>query len=232
MTINVDNVKELCQVYAQNPETRARYSHCLYAPAKEFTRRLFINEVGSAGIGRVLFLSGGAGSGKSALHHYMERQKRCLILDGTLSSLAEAREQIRLALACGNEVELIHVYCPVEKAVQAAIERAIKLGRGISLESLARTHFHSQATFCDLVRQYFDHGEPVYFALLDNSNYSSPVFRDLSFLESHRYSDLKSVHEKAIHAFDSFLSLYQEKAGKPVPDFIKEAFRKPGRKVA
>lgn len=231
-TINVDNVKELSVIYAANRETRARYSQILYEPAKNFSRRLFEWEIASAGVDRVLFFSGGAGSGKSVLNHYGERQKKCLILDGTLSRLPEALSQIKLAISCSRSVEIIHVYCPLEKAVFAAVDRGIKLGRGMSLDSLASTHFFAQDTFLKLANRYLDSGESVKFAVLDNSDYHDPRFQNLDFLVTRRYKDLSSIHDVAFHAFESALIFHAGKQGMPVPNFIVRAFKKPGRKVA
>jgi hypothetical protein len=230
--INVDNAKELCVFYSKNAETRARYSACLYDAAKRFTRRLFECEVGNSNIKKVIFLSGGAGSGKSVLNFYMEGQKNALVVDGTLSALGDANDQIRLAIACEKQIEIIHVFCPLELAVEASLRRALRSGRTISLESLARTHYRAQTTFLSLLLRFYAKGEPIAFAVMDNSVYSNPHFKDLSFLRNHQYSSLDSVLSTSRHAFQSVCVLLEKETRRPIPDYIKAAFARPGRKVA
>src|SRR5690348_4574110 len=70
-----DSAKELCASYSENKETRAKYSACLYRPAKEFIRNLYDREIGLVDVKTAVFLSGGAGSGKSSLQTFVKRWK-------------------------------------------------------------------------------------------------------------------------------------------------------------
>jgi hypothetical protein len=229
--LNVDQAKELCLIYAANRETRARYSDCLYRPAKQFINRMFQRGVGSSKFDEVLFLSGGTGSGKSVSNAYIEITDHTLVVDGTLSSLKTAKDQITLALACGKKAIIIHVYSPIENAVNAAIKRALELGRVISIESLGSTHFHAQNTLLELAYRYHERGEKVQFKVLDNSDYKNPVQRDLTFLWEKRYSSLQAAQTLSKNALENSLTLYEKNQGSRIAGFIEAVFRKKGRSV-
>lgn len=229
--LNTDNAKELCAIYAANSETRARYSSCIYAPAKRFIMKLFEREIGSKDIATLILLSGGAASGKSVLHPFIKRIKRPLVLDGTLSKYSDAREQIRLALACDKQILVIHVFCPFEAAVHAALRRALDSGRTISLDALAETHFYAQETFLRLASCYRDSGEGVRFSLVDNSVYERPEMKELDFLKSNAHTHLKSLKLKAHETFESACVAYKEETGEELPFHIRHGFARAGRKV-
>lgn len=229
--LNVDNAKELCLFYAANRETRARYSDCIYPAAKRFINQMFEAGAGSPKFSDALFLSGGAGSGKSVFQRFVDVTNRTLVLDGTLSSLRVAREQIGLCIACGKEVIITHIFCPIENAVNAAINRALERGRVISIESLWSTHFYAQYTLLELAIQYHERGQNVRFQILDNSDYKNPIQRDLPFLLKNRYSSLQVAQTLAKNALQNSFLLYEKEHGRRIPSFIEAGFRKKGRSV-
>jgi len=229
-TFNTDNAKELCAVYSARPETRARYSACLYAPAKAFTTKLFRDHV-QLRPRSVSFLSGGAGSGKSVLQNYLGREDRPVVLDGTLSSYAAARADVDFAIQHTRKVRILHVHCPVERALHFAIVRAMKLGRTMSLDALAQTHFYAPET---LLRLAFDYAETreVEITVVDNSDHYAPRLQELAFIETIRPKDLSCLKDQLHDAFSLAVKAQERATGKPFPDYLHAGFARAGRKVS
>jgi hypothetical protein len=229
-TFNTDNVKELCDVYSARPETRARYSSCLYAPAKAFAMRLFREHV-QLRPRSVNFLSGGAGSGKSVLQNYLGREDRPVVLDGTLSAYDAARSDIDFALKYVKKVRILHVHCPVDRAVYFAVERAMKLGRTMALDSLAETHYHAPETFLRLASDYAGARE-IEFTVVNNSNHTNPKVEELDFIEKTRPRQLSCLKSEIHEAFILAIRSQEEATGEPFPGYLRAGFAREGRKVA
>lgn len=227
---NTDNAKELCDVYAARPETRARYSSCLYAPAKAFAMRLFREHV-QLKPRAVNFLSGGAGSGKSVFQFYIRGEDRPVVLDGTLSSYDAARADIDFALKHVKKLRIMHVHCPVERAVHFALVRAMKLGRTMSLDSFSETHYHAPETLLRLATDYADTRE-VEFTVINNSDHLTPSVVELDFIEKTRPRHLSSLKSQINEAFNLSLHAQEKATGQPIPDYIRAGFSRAGRKVA
>ncbi len=66
-----------------------------------------------------------------------------ILVDGTLSDYASARTKIQQALAFGHSVAIVHVHRAFAEAVRMVVHRAIEMGRAVTLDNIAATHFRS-----------------------------------------------------------------------------------------
>jgi methylmalonyl-CoA mutase cobalamin-binding subunit len=62
-----------------------------------------------------------------------------------------------------------YVHTPIEKAVEQAVDRAVKDGRTLPISVLAEGHYDAQAAFRSLLRQHAINAD-VDLAVLDNTN--------------------------------------------------------------
>lgn len=154
--IDPDRAREFCPDYVASRAARGKYSRATYAPAKALTDEMFRRRIVAGPPGLVRFLSGGAGSGKTTVLAAMggELSDAILVMDGTLSKLAPARDKIDFCLAHGCEVEVFHLHRPFAEAVRATVGRAAKEGRRVEPEAAAATHHGAQAVFLTLRDQY------------------------------------------------------------------------------
>ena len=78
--------------------------------------------------GRVAFMAGGSGSGKSeVVLSPLNSSIKALIHDGTLANYKKAQKKIRMALDAGKEVSIHAVYTPIEDALGFAAQRSRKM---------------------------------------------------------------------------------------------------------
>ncbi|MDP3073572.1 MAG: hypothetical protein Q8N18_25030 [Opitutaceae bacterium] len=154
--IDPDRAREFCADYAASIEARGKYSQATYAPAKALTDAIFHRRIAQGPPGLVRFLSGGAGSGKSTVLAALgdKLPEAIIVVDGTLSRLAPAREKIDFCLAQGCEVEVLHLHRPFEEAVRAILARASSAGRRVEPEAAAATHHGAQTVLLALADLY------------------------------------------------------------------------------
>lgn len=228
--LNTDQAKELCREYSENDVDKILFSRAAYPPAKEFIKRLFFLEIELPDISTVTFLGGGAASGKSTAVETWKKNGRFpdnwLIMDGTLSEENDALEQIEAALKRQKQILVIYVYCPVAKAVGFALSRAMKNGRGITIQRLAKTHFYSQKSVLALSEQYTGFPETIGFPVFDNSG-DKPVESNLLSIKEREYKALDQVTAAAQSAYKNECARREEE-GWPVPEHIKGFFEKAG----
>jgi hypothetical protein len=229
MNLNTDNAKEFCDQYYKNNLTRAKFSACIYEPAKDMIKRMYEEVLVTKAVNEVVFLGGGSASGKSVYNYYVEPAPGVLTVDGTLSSYDEVRPQVDRALKLHKHVRIVYVYCPVELAINFALKRAIKMGRTIALEVLAKTHFFSQKTFLRLYRELGTHRD-VMFAVLNNTDFETPSIQPPEFLIEREYDLLDDVFRTVNDTFDNECIAYRQN-GREIPRGVEEAFRKVGRPV-
>jgi len=229
LILDTDAAKELCPEYGTSPEGRIRYSVCAYGPAKMFIRRLFKQEAASKRVQIVLFSSGGTASGKStAMKIWHARGRDVLVVDGTLSDLRTARTQVRYALRKKKIVIIAHVFSPVEIAMRRALDRAVERGRILTIDTFAQTHFKSQRTVFDMDDEFGNHPSFA-IRILDRRSEQGSV-SDLLFLKSNRYETFIRVLERSKQAFADECER-RRLEGSPLPEDIKAAFLRVGRRV-
>ena len=227
--LNTDQAKELCEEYSANENEKIRFSRCVYAPAKAFITKLFRIEIAKKRVSAVMFLAGGAGSGKSTAVEGWKLDGNfppdLLVVDGTLSDFNEAKSQIDLALSHKKSVIVIYVFCPVEKAVKLALDRAIKRGRGLPIPRLAQTHYDSQRTIFRLSADYHLNAN-VQFHVVDNTGVR-PAASDMLSIVSQKYESLDAVTASAQSALHHEQHT-REESGSPLPRNIQELFGQNG----
>ena len=99
-------------------------------------------------------------------------------MDGTLSDYAAARAKIRQALALRHTVAMVHVHRAFAETVRMVVKRAIEMGRAVTLDNIAATHFRSAETLFKLAEEF---GERIDIRVLENSG-DQPV-RTISLAE-------------------------------------------------
>ena len=94
-----------------------------------------------------------------------------MTLDGTLSKLERARQQVQAALDSKRRVEIRYVYRSPAKAAQGAIERAIASGRPVPVDALAQAHANAPRVVKALAQEYAGH-EKVEIIFIHNDGES------------------------------------------------------------
>jgi hypothetical protein len=160
--IDTDRAREFSQDYCASNESKTRFSRASYNPAKALVDEIYRRKIESgfyAGSGRILFTSGGTGAGKSSALAMVKDeanpdQKYDLLVDGTLSDYWAARSKILNALSRGHEVAIFHFHREFAQTVKMVIKRAIDMGRAVTLDNIAATHFRSAETLFKLAEEF------------------------------------------------------------------------------
>ena len=172
--IDTDRAREFSPDYCTSKVSRTRYSRAVYQPAKALADEIYRREIcksADSKMRRVLFTSGGTGAGKSTALAMVGVEsessgKYDLLVDGTLSDFAAARVKIRQALALGHTVAIVHVHRAFAETVRMVVKRAIEMGRAVTLDNIAPTHFRSAETLFKLAEEF---GERIDIRALENS---------------------------------------------------------------
>lgn len=176
--IDVDSARELCPAYANSYKNRARLAPLIHEPASQIVKAVWhalLNEsFGETGF--VIFLAGGSGSGKSTVVQSKKFQNAfrdaIVIYDSTFSSYASANIKIQEGLSAGKDVDIYYIHRNAKDAAYSVVERAVRSGRTIPIQEIAKIHWGSQNTIFELCEQYKD-SENVTIYLFDNSNSGS-----------------------------------------------------------
>jgi hypothetical protein len=173
--IDTDMAREFCPEYRTDAAGRTQWSRATYKPAKWLSEQVYLRLLGSVRFwdkrARIIFTSGGSGAGKTTARLALweenlvsvpspEDREIGLVVDGTLSNFEHAQQQIVTAMADGHTVAVLHVDVNFEDAVRRVIERAVQMGRVVTLENLAKNHEDARATFLRLIDAF---GESVEF---------------------------------------------------------------------
>lgn len=173
--IDTDMAREFCPEYRADAEGRSRWSRATYKPAKWLSEQVYLRLLGSIRFwekrARVIFTSGGSGSGKTTARLALWQENLVsvpspedrvigVVVDGTLSNFDLAQQQIVTALAAGHVVAVLHVDVEFEDAVRRVIRRAVEMGRVVTLENLAKNHVEARSTFLRLIDAF---GEAIEF---------------------------------------------------------------------
>jgi hypothetical protein len=173
--LSTDAARELFPEYSASREARAKYAAAVQEPAsaliKEIWRRM-LQETDPSGDNDVLFLAGGAGSGKSSIARDVPGGEALttethIVYDTTLSDYASAVRKINQALNAGKFVQIIYVHRLIEGATRGVVARAVEHGRTVPLKVLARDHFNAQRTLFRLIKHY-NGDDRVRISVVDN----------------------------------------------------------------
>ena len=159
---DTDRARELCADYRATKATRTRFSRAIYNPAKALADEIYRREICRTAPPRgwrILFTSGGTGLGKSTALGWLSEEPETdehydILVDGTLSDHEATQAKIREALALGHRVTVIHVFRAFAEAVRLVVQRAIEMGRAVTLDNIAATHFRSRETLFKLVEEF------------------------------------------------------------------------------
>jgi hypothetical protein len=194
--INADIFRDLVPAYNQSGATMARYAGATHEAVKVATEKYWQDMLARTDLpGRkaVVFLAGGAASGKGSSMTKAglgaQRSGAQIVLDGTFSNYAKAKQKVEQALASGRSVEIYHIHRDVRKAVVGMINRAVvdKKWRTVPVETMVRDHVMAQQTTMKLAREFSGHPR-VAIVLVDNNVDGQPAkIADLSLLEQENY---------------------------------------------
>ena len=170
--IDVDMVRELSPQYRADRSQAARIHRAASDLSKELFAQALARPVAQGRDPVAVFTAGGGGSGKStAIRHLMGEGRADVTLDGTLSKLERARQQVQAALDSGRDVQIRYVYRSPAKAAQGAIERAIASGRPVPVDVLAQAHANAPRVVKALAQEYAGH-EKVEIIFIHNDGES------------------------------------------------------------
>ena len=160
--LSADLALELFPAWAGTRESRALKVAAVAEPARAlvkeaFRRALYEKPPGS----RFLFLGGGEGSGRIAAAKGVDSTKSrfdeaAVVYDSSMGlDFQNTERRIEEALAHGHPVDLVFVWCPVEKAVRNAVSEAIHgSGKTMPMDDIAQDHFHAPRNFRALADKY------------------------------------------------------------------------------
>jgi nucleotide-binding universal stress UspA family protein len=229
--IDTDRARELCADYSATKATRTRFSRAVYNPAKALAEEIYRREIRRAaprGGWRILFTSGGIGVGKSTALAWLSEEPKAdehydILVDGTLSDHQAAQEKIREALALGHRVTVIHVHREFSETVKLVVKRAIEIGRAVTLDNIAATHFRSRETLFDLVEEF---GARLTVRVLENRGEEPSRVISLPELASEQARSVDQLREMAHALFvNEFASLKVD-----YPDIHEAFFQKGSRR--
>lgn len=237
-TVNTDDAKNLYKPYAKNKSGLTRFSRATYAPAKALANELFRRELQSEFVEHVIFMGGGTASGKSSGIRVVESlfDSADLVLDGTLAALPTVRPQVLAAMDRGLVIDIVFIHCPFEIALRRALHRADELGRSLSLDVMAGSHFHSQKSLIAL-HDEFGGDDQFEAVVIDNSTDSEPaqpfaIESGIEYIRELQYSDLDGLRQKASNLFHEACDEFHEEKGYQLPTTIRDTFLREGREVS
>ncbi|GEM_PF-5176390 len=211
--IDTDRAREFSPDYCASKASRTRYSQAVYQPAKALADEIFRREiikVAPAEGWRILFTSGGTGAGKSTALAWLSEEPQTddqydILVDGSLSDHPAARAKIREALALGHRVTVIHVFRAFAETVRLAVKRAIAMGRAVTLDNIAATHFRSREALFKLVEEF---GTRIKVRVLENCGNEPSRVISVPELASKQGDSVDRLREMAHSVFtDEFASL-------------------------
>ena len=172
--IDTDRAREFSPDYCASKASRTRFSRAVYQPAKALADEIYRREIrkgAPAEQRRIVFTSGGTGAGKSTVLATLDaesqsRDQSDIIVDGTLSDYTAALAKIRAALALGHRVTIVHVHRAFEETMRMVVQRAIEMGRAVTIDNIAATHFRSAETLFKLADEF---GTLINIRVLENT---------------------------------------------------------------
>lgn len=165
--LNADLARELSPRYQRHAD-RILYTAATYSPCSTYVLKRLLRTLQSpfAKERLVLFLAGGAASGKTTAIGRNVIDAADIVFDSNLAQLPKAKLMIEAALTAGWVVFIIYVHRNFRVACESMLERAVQNGRHIPFRSaeaqdLASLHFNAQRTIVELDRIYADNDRVV-----------------------------------------------------------------------
>lgn len=207
--LNTDVARELSPHYMKDRTKSA----AVHEPASWFIKKLYAQRLADMPKeGRVVFTSGGTGSGKTTAINGVEAAKQLqdeahVVYDTNMNTEASAVKKIEQALAAGGHVHIIHVQRdPVDALVNGALKRAMSqrekfgTGRTVPLVEHAKTHVGAAQTIQALAERYADNPR-VHIGIIDNTRgKGKAALADLDFIRRFDYSDMEGKLHAALDA--------------------------------
>ncbi len=228
--ISADNARSLYEPWNESNENRQQLSGALGVPGGKLAQQVYDDAISQTQDGRVLFLAGGQGSGKTSAISDRELRGADVIYDNTFSNPARAEANIQKALHNGNQVRIHFIYKPLEEAVTGAIERAHAAGRIERPQQMAATHLASQKTFMTMAEKFADNPD-VAFVVTDATGVTQkgglPKPMALEDLRQRAYTEpVAELQKRAKLAADEHFSQHP---GRYSPEFQSRVLREVGR---
>ncbi|MEI7908513.1 MAG: dihydropteroate synthase, partial [Verrucomicrobiota bacterium] len=189
--------QELSPIYAENRQSRQRWSMATLEPAGAFITWLFHQRLDDfkdlTEPPLIGFNAGGQGSGKTTATLGLGVAEANLVMDGTLQDLERSKIHIEAAIASGALVQLRFVYCPWELAVKNILRRtAEEGGRMVTLQRAASGHYQAARSALEFIGRFASHPHfSVWVA--DNSEFTHPLGRDADWLRQHLHPSIKQL---------------------------------------
>ena len=200
--IDVDMVRELSPQYRADRSQAARIHRAASDLSKELFAQALARPVAQGRDPVAVFTAGGGGSGKStAIRHLMGEGRADVTLDGTLSKLERARQQVQAALDSGRDVQIRYVYRSPAKAAQGAIERAIASGRPVPVDVLAQAHANAPRVVKALAQEYAGHEKvEIIFIHNDGESLADAFVAPVEEIPDVDEQEARSAFESAVDA--------------------------------
>ena len=195
--LDCNAAQELSPIYAENRQSRQRWSMATLEPAGAFITWLFHQRLDDfkdlTEPPLIGFNAGGQGSGKTTATLGLGVAEANLVMDGTLQDLERSKIHIEAAIASGALVQLRFVYCPWELAVKNILRRtAEEGGRMVTLQRAASGHYQAARSALEFIGRFASHPHfSVWVA--DNSEFTHPLGRDADWLSQHLHPSIKQL---------------------------------------
>jgi hypothetical protein len=182
--ISADELKETLPGY--DPKKSEEFHH----ESAKLADKAYMAAIKSRTETDVVLLSGGAASGKTEYLSVYLKEKRAIILDGTLPGFEGAKIKIRGALKYGKTVDITAV---MPERFDIAFDAFLGRERKFPPEHFFRTHSTSRKTLLDIAEHFPD----VHITLIDSdyNNDGSMSFTKIVFFEG-RDALLKQLHRR------------------------------------
>lgn len=175
-TVNTDDARELFPAYRADRSRAAAVQRPATLIADRVYARLLAADAGTGA--KVLFLAGGAGSGKTTALNRLRRDApagEVITFDGTFANETVDLQRIEEALGRGYAVEILYVHLDdplraLANALNRAEQMAAELGTGRTVPARTLVALHAQArrSFVEIALRYA--GDPrVTVTVIDHS---------------------------------------------------------------
>ena len=195
--LNTDDARTLCAQYNRN---MAVCSAAVQEPASALVGEVYHKMLTETHpTNRVVFLAGGPGSGKTFVRSKLDAVGNLIansqiIYDTTFASENAARKVVA-AINADEQVLITYIHRPFEQAVAGVIDRAVRSGRIVPLQVVARSHFSAQRMLWEVQKR---HSDAVSISVIANPGGESEIrIEGIDFLKERRYDDLAALEKQA-----------------------------------